>query len=779
MVNKKSILLRALASGLLFFFYSGSLVAQDTEELITSGLQSYKQGDYRTAIEKFEGALQKDPQLPSSIVCFLGDSYEKVGDDDNAIKTYEKLFERASDNTYLRLVDLYLKKNKIDQVERVAKKLVERYPTGISSYLISAKLHEVRKEFKEAIDVLEKLLDINPRSPEAQKEIIADCVQSGDYDRAKKHLDTLVVLYPGTADPQLFGTYIQLAKIYGTKKQFDDATACWEQALKIEPPADKSEFIDFCLTLASQYAHDGRIDVALRYYLKVDSLGVATPDLQMLIAELYYRKGDFPLARDHATKALTAYKKEIESNPLSAEPYIKTGACYLVMGDLVSAEGECVKYVNRTKPEERAAAVKTLQGFISEEINTPDASYILNKYFSSVSEKLPEVVRQSSPSIIRDTVAPRIVIFSPGTQRGMKTTEVASYSTPVVGVAADDKGVSVVYVNGIVAQLSEASPDDIQRADIPGKIVKFTSNAMLSVGENQIEVQAVDINGNAARETVSVHRSPAKSIEKQEAVPATSTVKLPKIWAVVVGISKYQDKEINLEFADKDAQAFYGFLRSPSGGAVPDDRIELLTNRNATRAEIIRAINQKLRLAFDDDEVVLYFACHGIPDEVSNELYFMSYDADRDNIAGTGVSQTDIQKAIGSARAKKVLLITDACHSGGLGLAPAIAQRGDYASMTNRLLLQLSEARDGVGILSASSTSEYSNEGKRWEGHGVFTYYLLNGLSGAADKNNDGTVTLREIYEYVYDKVAHDTETKQHPVLQGKYDNDLPVSVIK
>jgi len=778
-VKNKSILLRALASGLLFFFYSGSLVAQDTEELITSGLQSYKQGDYKTAIEKFEGALQKDPQLPSSIVYFLGDSYEKVGDEESAIKTYETMFERASENTYLRLVDLYLKKNKIDQAERVANKLVERFPRGVSAYLISARLHEGRKQFKEAAAVLKKVLEINPRHREAHIEIIADYMQSGEYDQARKNLDTLVAWYPGEADPQLFGTYVQLAKIYGTKKQYDNATASWEQAFKLEPLADKSEFIDFCLTTASQYAQDGVIDVALRYYSIVDSLGMSTPDLQVLIAKLYYRKDDFPLARDHASKALTTCKKVIESDPLSAEPYIKTGACYLIMGDLVNAEGEYSKYVNRTKPEERVAAVKSLQGFISEEVNAPDASYILNKYFSSVSEKLPEVVRQSSPSIIRDTIAPRIVIFSPETQRGMRTTEVASYSTPVVGCAADDRGVSVVYVNGIVAQLGEASPDEIQRANISGKIVKFTSNVMLSIGENQIEVQAVDVNGNAAKETVTVHRSMAKIAEKQEVVPAPSTVKLPKIWAVVVGISKYQDKEINLEFADKDAQAFYGFLRSPSGGAVPDERIELLTNRNATRAEIIRAINQKLRLAFDNDEVILYFACHGIPDEVSNELYFMSYDADRDNIAGTGVSQTDLQKAIGSARARKVLLITDACHSGALGLAPAIAQRGNFADMTNKLLLQLSEARDGVGILSASSTSEYSNEGKRWEGHGVFTYYLLNGLNGAADKNNDGTVTLREIYEYVYDKVAHDTETKQHPVLQGKYDNDLPVSVIK
>jgi uncharacterized caspase-like protein len=220
-------------------------------------------------------------------------------------------------------------------------------------------------------------------------------------------------------------------------------------------------------------------------------------------------------------------------------------------------------------------------------------------------------------------------------------------------------------------------------------------------------------------------------------------------------------------------------LKSPYGGGIPEERIELLTNRNATRAEIIRALNDKLRRAFEDDMVMIFIASHGIPDEVSGELYFLGYDADAKNIAGTAISQIDIQKAIANARAKKIVFIADACHSGAVGLSPNIAKRASLASYTNKLLKEIAAARDGVAMLTASSASEYSVEGAQWGGHGVFTKYLVDGLKGEADKNNDGYVVIRELYEYLYRKVTDETLGQQHPDLQGRFDNDLPLSVVK
>jgi len=100
--------------------------------------------------------------------------------------------------------------------------------------------------------------------------------------------------------------------------------------------------------------------------------------------------------------------------------------------------------------------------------------------------------------------------------------------------------------------------------------------------------------------------------------------------------------------------------------------------------------------------------------------------------------------------------------------------------VTNKLLEGIGNAIDGVGVLSASSASEFSQEGKAWGGgHGVFTYYLVRGLKGEADKDGDGIVTMREIYDYIYRSVSEATAGRQHPYLGGVFDNELPLSVVR
>jgi tetratricopeptide (TPR) repeat protein len=251
---------------------------------------------------------------------------------------------------------------------------------------------------------------------------------------------------------------------------------------------------------------------------------------------------------------------------------------------------------------------------------------------------------------------------------------------------------------------------------------------------------------------------------------------LPQIWAVVVGVSHYKNPKMNLKYADKDAQDFYAFLKSPSGGSLSDDHITLLTNEKATRGNIIKALNEKFYRAFEDDIVILFIASHGQPDPVGNEVYFLSHDAESDNLGGTAVSQIDIEKVFQRTRAKKKLWIADACHSGGAGLQV----RADQSALTNKLLSEIANSSHGMAMFTASSSSEYSYENEKWGGgHGVFTYNLIKGLRGEADMNKNNMVELRELYEYVYRGVSSETNGQQHPELKGTFDNKLPLSVIK
>jgi uncharacterized caspase-like protein len=263
--------------------------------------------------------------------------------------------------------------------------------------------------------------------------------------------------------------------------------------------------------------------------------------------------------------------------------------------------------------------------------------------------------------------------------------------------------------------------------------------------------------------------------------------KTSRIYAVIIGVSEYQDPKLNLKYADDDAQLYYDFLRSPAGGSVPEKNIALLLNKKATRANIIKALNNQFNEAFEEDLVIVYVASHGLPSRRGNKLFFLGSDTDRDNLEGSAVAQEEFDEAINSCRAQKKVWIADACHSGTVvSTQTAIqgsAMRGERevaeATMVNRLLANMASSEASFIVLSASSAGETSVEAPQWGGgHGVFTYHLVEGLKGAADENKNKLVDIREIYEYVRTKVSEDTDKKQYPLLNGRYQRRFPMSVV-
>src|SRR4029079_16114450 len=84
----------------------------------------------------------------------------------------------------------------------------------------------------------------------------------------------------------------------------------------------------------------------------------------------------------------------------------------------------------------------------------------------------------------------------------------------------------------------------------------------------------------------------------------------------------------------------------------------------------------------------------------------------------------------------------------------------------------------GRAIVTASRTSEVSSELPEL-GHGIFTYYLVQGLKGAADGNRDGIVSLQELYEYVEQQVTTKSRSvggNQHPGMKGQVKGGRPLA---
>jgi len=242
-------------------------------------------------------------------------------------------------------------------------------------------------------------------------------------------------------------------------------------------------------------------------------------------------------------------------------------------------------------------------------------------------------------------------------------------------------------------------------------------------------------------------------------------------YAVIVGISKYESDGITqLDFAHKDAQVFADYLKSKAGGVVPEENIRLLLNENATYGAIYDALNWLLETTRKDDLVYFYFSGHG--DMENNTIYklgfLLSYNTPRVNYINNAVRIEDlnyIANTLSLTNHAKVVLITDACHSGKLAGSEF---RGNFLVGEQLRTVQRNEIR-----ITSCAPDQLSMEDEGWDGgRGVFSYYLIKGLEGLADYGHDGTVTVNEIKNYLDTSLSSDPllaerAHKQSPVIKG------------
>jgi len=305
----------------------------------------------------------------------------------------------------------------------------------------------------------------------------------------------------------------------------------------------------------------------------------------------------------------------------------------------------------------------------------------------------------------------------------------------------------------------------------------------LVVGYNEIEISVLSKTGEQYKQTVGVNR---KLVLQTPPPSVAATTKKERkgagdqAWAVVVGISQYANPAIpGLQFADKDAEAFANFLRLPAGGGYDADHMRVLLNKDATLANVRDALINFLNQAIDKDLVMIYFAGHGAPEPARPQnVYLLTTDSDPNLLGTTAFPMWTMQDVLGRyISAKRIVVFSDACHSGAISVN--FATRGLSATdenLVNQYLTDLSKTHEGTVIFTASAAGEVSQEFPDL-GHGVFTYYLLKGMEGEADYNNDYTITINELMQYVEDNVKRKTHGAQNPTRsQTMYDKELTIA---
>jgi hypothetical protein len=269
-------------------------------------------------------------------------------------------------------------------------------------------------------------------------------------------------------------------------------------------------------------------------------------------------------------------------------------------------------------------------------------------------------------------------------------------------------------------------------------------------------------------------------------------------YALVVGISRFKNGINPLQYASKDAFDFYNYLVNPEGGNFRKENVILLRDGYATRNAIKDAMDRIKRSAKENDLVVLYLSSHGTPPDKFGGVYIVTYDSEvkpRQRIWETSITEDMLRDFIQGVKAKRLIVVMDACYSNGAytqiaGFLPSgskslgITEEEGYGRskgyMAQRLLgakdIVLDESTDVVSsqdsklpsgwgkvLISASDSGERS-----WESDGlhnsIFTYYFIQGLQTYKG-------TIKESFDYTKPLVERKVKEEkgididQHPQL--------------
>ncbi|MBU6450141.1 MAG: caspase family protein [Cyanobacteria bacterium REEB67] len=243
-------------------------------------------------------------------------------------------------------------------------------------------------------------------------------------------------------------------------------------------------------------------------------------------------------------------------------------------------------------------------------------------------------------------------------------------------------------------------------------------------------------------------------------------------WALIIGISDFQDKTLNLHYPAKDARDFSDFLVKE--GNFAKDHVKLLVNQDATRANILSALGDKWlpHVANPDDLVLIYISSHGSSSDmdVGGINYLLAYDSQVDNLYASGLPMQDLTRVIkGRVHSDRVVLVLDACHSG--------AAEAGGKGLVRQGNVNADEVAQGTGqlVISSSSPSQVSWESRNYQ-NSVFTRCLIDAL-----RKNGNATTLGEAFQSMRDQVQEQVLKErgvlQTPILKSRWKgSDLRLS---
>lgn len=230
----------------------------------------------------------------------------------------------------------------------------------------------------------------------------------------------------------------------------------------------------------------------------------------------------------------------------------------------------------------------------------------------------------------------------------------------------------------------------------------------------------------------------------------------PKDWGLIIGIENYY-RLPKAEYARKDALIVRDYFIRVLG--IPEKNIISLIDADATKARIEGYLRKYIRKNVSKDATLyVYFTGHGMPGTRKGEPYLVPFDADTRFIEQTGYKLVSFYQDLNKLDLKRVYVFLDSCFSGMASRAAEMLVKGARPALMH--VKRVRPPSNSVISLNATSSGQISNAYPE-KGHGLFTYYLLRGLKGAADADHDGWTSMKEMYGYVRNHVTRESRRMQ------------------
>lgn len=218
-------------------------------------------------------------------------------------------------------------------------------------------------------------------------------------------------------------------------------------------------------------------------------------------------------------------------------------------------------------------------------------------------------------------------------------------------------------------------------------------------------------------------------------------LEMENAYALVIGIAEYLHINKIPPTIIKDAQDIFDLLIDSQHCGYPPKNVQLLLNGQATKKAIHQAFNDLTKHSNQDSSVFFYLSCHGgrIETDPCVGEYLLSVDAVHDSdqtIAQTAISDTEFTYALRTILARKVVVVFDCCHAGGIG-QPQDATGPMLKAGLSEHYYEVLQADRGRVILASSRSIEYSYI-QPGANNSLFTQYLLDSLRGAVPGRRGG-----------------------------------------